>query len=37
MGIKVLVTGGLGFIGTNLVRFLEQKKSVSKIIIIDEV
>ena len=32
MGIKVLVTGGLGFIGTNLVRFLEQKKSVSKII-----
>lgn len=36
MGIKVLVTGGLGFIGTNLVRFLEQKKSVSKIIIIDD-
>lgn len=36
MGIKVLVTGGLGFIGTNLVRFLEQKKAVSKIIIIDD-
>tara|TARA_B100000959_G_scaffold287336_1_gene371215 strand:- start:145 stop:1125 length:981 start_codon:yes stop_codon:yes gene_type:complete len=34
MGIKVLITGGLGFIGRNLISYID-KNRVSKIIIID--
>ena len=33
--MKVLITGGLGFIGSNLTKLLLSKKSVKKIIIID--
>jgi UDP-glucose 4-epimerase len=33
--MKVLITGGLGFIGSNLVEYLLAKKNIQKIIIID--
>ena len=35
MGMKVLITGGLGFIGQNLLRFLISKKEIVKIIVVD--
>ena len=35
MGMKILITGGLGFIGQNLLRFLINKKEIVKIIVID--
>ena len=31
----VLVTGGLGFIGSNLIKYLISKKNIKKIIIVD--
>ncbi len=34
--MKVIITGGLGFIGSNLIKFLLQKKDIKKIIIIDK-
>ena len=33
--MKILITGGLGFIGSNLVNYLIKKKPIKKIIIID--
>jgi len=33
--MKILITGGLGFIGSNLVNYLIKKKRIKKIIIID--
>ena len=33
--MKILITGGLGFIGSNLVQLLIKKKSIKKIIIVD--
>ena len=33
--MNVLITGGLGFIGTNLTQYLLSKKNIKKIIIID--
>ena len=33
--MKILITGGLGFIGSNLLKLLSTKKEVKKIIIID--
>ena len=33
--MRVLITGGLGFIGSNLVEYLLSKKSIKKIIIVD--
>ena len=33
--MKVLITGGLGFIGSNLTEYLLSKKSIKKIVIID--
>ena len=33
--MKILITGGLGFIGNNLIDYLLKKKNVKKIIIID--
>ena len=33
--MKILITGGLGFIGANLTKYLLSKKTVKKIIIID--
>ena len=33
--MKILITGGLGFIGSNLLDNLVKKKAVQKIIIID--
>ena len=35
MGMKILITGGLGFIGQNLLRFLVSKKEIVKIIVVD--
>ena len=35
MGMKILITGGLGFIGQNLLRFLSNKKEIVKIIVVD--
>ena len=35
MGIKVLITGGQGFIGKNLVLMLSADKRISKIIVVD--
>ena len=35
MGMKILITGGLGFIGQNLLRFLVSKKEIAKIIVVD--
>ena len=34
--MKILITGGLGFIGSNLLNFLLQKKDIKKIIILDK-
>ena len=33
--MKILITGGLGFIGSNLMKYLIKKKRIKKIIIID--
>ena len=33
--MKVLITGGLGFIGSNLLELLISKKNIKQIIIID--
>ena len=33
--MKVLITGGLGFIGSNLTEYLLSKKSIKKIVIVD--
>ena len=35
MAMKVLITGGLGFIGSNLINLLIRKKNIRKIIVID--
>ena len=35
MGMRILITGGLGFIGQNLLRFLSNKKEIVKIIVVD--
>ena len=35
MAMRVLITGGLGFIGSNLINFLIRKKDIKKIIVID--
>ena len=33
--MKILITGGLGFIGSNLIEHLIKKKSIKKIILVD--
>lgn len=33
--MRILITGGVGFIGSNLLNYLSRKKSVKKIIIVD--
>ena len=33
--MKILITGGLGFIGSNLIEYLIKKKSIKKIILVD--
>ena len=33
--MKILITGGLGFIGSNLVAYLLKKKKISQILIVD--
>tara|TARA_B100001287_G_C22678728_1_gene529111 strand:+ start:2273 stop:3301 length:1029 start_codon:yes stop_codon:yes gene_type:complete len=35
MGMKILITGGQGFIGRNLIQMLSTRKNISKIIVID--
>ncbi len=34
--MKILITGGLGFIGSNLINFLIKKKNIKQIIIVDD-
>ena len=35
MAMRILITGGLGFIGSNLINLLIRKKNIRKIIVID--
>ena len=33
--MRILITGGVGFIGSNLINYLSKKRTINKIIVVD--